>query len=610
MSFGMNRVQLIGRLGADVTVNHLTSGGRVANLSIATDESYIDRNGTGERVDKNRVAPGRDLPGRPHRHAGAQREEGAAWSTPRASSRPGAGRSPARTPTASRPRFWSYPATRCNSSTSRTARTGTAPRPRLPRPPSRRRTASRCRPAVPRRRSTRWTTICRSDSVLSSSLQLGRPLRRSPLFWSRLRARSRPGLAPALRAARRLSAPAGGRGWPVSGCRFPGPRSLPCRNRTSPPGPRRERGRRRRRAQSPRRSRLPPVPPPRPPPQGRYWVAGDLDGARRALALCAARTARHAGQVDGCGRGDARRSPRHRPAPHGRADAARGARRGARLPRPAGCAGNGRVRKLRRDGSGATPVAALPRHRRHACGALPARLGSRALPLRGAALPPRASLSRRLVGAPPAGAGRRRVRRRRRRHRRAAHMARPPLARPGGRRGAEEGARARLRTRRPASAAPPTELRSSSARASRRCCRCVTAAPEVTAAAALSAGSLGAFAPPSGVARLVIARDNDPEGEQAAERLARRCARARVAATVIVPEGGDFNDDLVALGPLALAARARAPVSPAWPGAGVKRLSGGRRSGRGSSAAVINGSNRHVSYHLPARRRRRSPHPR
>ena len=83
----------------------------------------------------------------------------------------------------------------------------------------------------------------------------------------------------------------------------------------------------------------------------------------------------------------------------------------------------------------------------------------------------------------------------------------------------------------------------------------VTAAPEVTAAAALSAGSLGAFAPRSGVARLVIARDNDPEGERAAERLARRCARAGVAATVIVSEGGDFNDDLLALGPRALAAR-------------------------------------------------------
>ena len=43
MSFGMNRVELIGRLGADVTVNHLMSGGRVANLSIATDESFVDK---------------------------------------------------------------------------------------------------------------------------------------------------------------------------------------------------------------------------------------------------------------------------------------------------------------------------------------------------------------------------------------------------------------------------------------------------------------------------------------------------------------------------------------------------------------------------------------
>ena len=50
MAFGLNRVELIGRLGTDATVNHLTSGGRVANLSIATDESYVDKNG--ERVDK------------------------------------------------------------------------------------------------------------------------------------------------------------------------------------------------------------------------------------------------------------------------------------------------------------------------------------------------------------------------------------------------------------------------------------------------------------------------------------------------------------------------------------------------------------------------------
>ena len=83
----------------------------------------------------------------------------------------------------------------------------------------------------------------------------------------------------------------------------------------------------------------------------------------------------------------------------------------------------------------------------------------------------------------------------------------------------------------------------------------VTALPDTIAAAALSAGSLGAFAPPPGVARLVVARDNDPDGERAAERLARRCARAGVAAQVIVPEGDDFNDDLLALGSAALAAR-------------------------------------------------------
>ena len=50
--FGLNRAEVIGRLGADVTINHLVSGGRVANMSIATDESYLDRAGGGERVEK------------------------------------------------------------------------------------------------------------------------------------------------------------------------------------------------------------------------------------------------------------------------------------------------------------------------------------------------------------------------------------------------------------------------------------------------------------------------------------------------------------------------------------------------------------------------------
>ncbi len=49
MPFGLNKASLIGRIGQDVTVNHLASGGRVANLSIATDESYIR---DGERVDR------------------------------------------------------------------------------------------------------------------------------------------------------------------------------------------------------------------------------------------------------------------------------------------------------------------------------------------------------------------------------------------------------------------------------------------------------------------------------------------------------------------------------------------------------------------------------
>ena len=32
--FGLNNAQLIGRLGADATISHLTNGGRVANLPV------------------------------------------------------------------------------------------------------------------------------------------------------------------------------------------------------------------------------------------------------------------------------------------------------------------------------------------------------------------------------------------------------------------------------------------------------------------------------------------------------------------------------------------------------------------------------------------------
>ena len=51
MAFGLNRAEVIGRLGADAAISNLASGGRVANMSVATDESYIDRQ-SGERVDR------------------------------------------------------------------------------------------------------------------------------------------------------------------------------------------------------------------------------------------------------------------------------------------------------------------------------------------------------------------------------------------------------------------------------------------------------------------------------------------------------------------------------------------------------------------------------
>ncbi len=50
MAFGLNKVELIGRLGADVEVRTLTSGSKVANMRVCTDESYISKQ-SGKRVD-------------------------------------------------------------------------------------------------------------------------------------------------------------------------------------------------------------------------------------------------------------------------------------------------------------------------------------------------------------------------------------------------------------------------------------------------------------------------------------------------------------------------------------------------------------------------------
>ena len=87
----------------------------------------------------------------------------------------------------------------------------------------------------------------------------------------------------------------------------------------------------------------------------------------------------------------------------------------------------------------------------------------------------------------------------------------------------------------------------------------VAAVPALPAAAALSAGSLAAFVPPPGTARLLIAADRDDAGRRAAATLEARALAQGIAATVLTPEHGDFNDDLAALGPPALAARLLGP---------------------------------------------------
>src|ERR1700742_2264617 len=51
MAGSVNKVILIGNLGADPEIRSLTSGDRVANLSIATSETWRDRN-SGERKER------------------------------------------------------------------------------------------------------------------------------------------------------------------------------------------------------------------------------------------------------------------------------------------------------------------------------------------------------------------------------------------------------------------------------------------------------------------------------------------------------------------------------------------------------------------------------
>jgi len=51
MARGINKVILIGNLGKDAELNYMPSGGAVANLTIATSESWKDKK-TGEQQDR------------------------------------------------------------------------------------------------------------------------------------------------------------------------------------------------------------------------------------------------------------------------------------------------------------------------------------------------------------------------------------------------------------------------------------------------------------------------------------------------------------------------------------------------------------------------------
>ena len=109
-----------------------------------------------------------------------------------------------------------------------------------------------------------------------------------------------------------------------------------------------------------------------------------------------------------------------------------------------------------------------------------------------------------------------------------------------------------------------------------------TARPRLFAAAALSAGSLGEFAPPAGVTGLVVARDRDDAGARAAERLRARCERRGLQVLVIAPRcRSDFNDELRAYGPEGIARLVSAAIAEFEdPKRGAWTRSEGRRPDR------------------------------
>ncbi|HEV2501755.1 MAG TPA: toprim domain-containing protein [Mesorhizobium sp.] len=81
-----------------------------------------------------------------------------------------------------------------------------------------------------------------------------------------------------------------------------------------------------------------------------------------------------------------------------------------------------------------------------------------------------------------------------------------------------------------------------------------TVFPTLPVAAATSANHLAGLCFPPGCHRLYIAADADAAGRHGIQRLSQRAGEAGILALALRPQLGDFNDDLLHLGPARLAA--------------------------------------------------------